>query len=299
MGRVFAIKKYAIHDGPNIRTTVFLKGCPLRCWWCHNPEGIETELSTIWIKNKCIGCKKCLHVCPTLSLSQIDGEIRRDSTTCRQCRSCVEICPALAHEAIGWESSVADIISIIEKDIPFYDESKGGVTISGGEPLMQPGFLLDILRECGKLGINRAVDTTVYAEKKTVLQVAENCDMFLIDLKHMNSDKHRLYTGVPNELILSNIRALSKKGKQIRIRIPLIAGVNSDKENMHASAAFLAGLPHPPEVDLLPYHTIAESKYRKMNRTYPAVAFQQISKKTVRACSNILARMGLTVQIGG
>ncbi len=299
MGRVFAIKKYAIHDGPNIRTTVFLKGCPLRCWWCHNPEGIEKELSTIWIKSKCIGCKKCLNVCPTLSLSRVDNEIIRDATTCRQCRSCVGVCPALAHEAIGWESSVADIISAIEKDTAFYDESNGGITISGGEPLMQPGFLLDILRECGKLGINRAVDTTVYAEKKTVLEVAENCDMFLIDLKHMNSEKHRLYTGVPNELILSNIRTLSEKGKQIRIRIPLIEGVNSDKENMHASAAFLTGLPQPPEVDLLPYHNIAESKYRKMNRAYPAVAFQQIHKKTIRACSNILARMGLTVQIGG
>lgn len=299
MGSVFAIKKYAIHDGPNIRLTVFFKGCPLSCWWCHNPEGLEKELSVIWVKDKCIGCGQCLTVCPTGSLAAVSTGILRDTATCRQCRDCVSICPALAHEAVGWEASVQEILSEIEKDIPFFDESNGGVTFSGGEPLMQPEFLLELLRECGRLGVHRVVDTSAHAKTELVLQVAEHCELFLIDLKHMDPEKHRLYTGVRNELILKNIKMLGEKGVPFRIRIPLIEGVNSDAENLRLSAEFLAGLPCPPSVDLLPYHTIAESKYRKLNRDYPAVQFQPVAREKIAAQAKVLTNLGLDVRIGG
>ncbi|MCB2214608.1 glycyl-radical enzyme activating protein [Desulfofustis glycolicus] len=299
MGSVFAIKKYAIHDGPNIRLTIFFKGCPLRCWWCHNPEGLEKELSVIWIKDKCIGCGECLTACPTGSLKMVSTGILRDLTTCEQNRACVSVCPALAHEAIGWEASVEEIISEIEKDTPFYDESGGGVTFSGGEPLMQPEFLLELLRQCGRLDIHRVVDTSAFAKTELLLQVAEQCELFLIDLKHMDPEKHKIYTGVDNGLILENIRTLAHRGVPFRIRIPLIEGVNSDQKNLRLSSEFLAGLPCPPGVDLLPYHNIAESKYRKMNRDYPAVQFQPSGREKVAAWAEMLTDRGLHVRIGG
>lgn len=298
-GSVFAIKKYAIHDGPNIRLTIFFKGCPLRCWWCHNPEGLEKELSVIWIKDKCIGCGECLTACPTGSLTMVSAGILRDHATCEQNRACVDVCPALAHEAVGWEACVEEIISEIEKDTPFYDESGGGVTFSGGEPLMQPEFLLELLRQCGRLGIHRVVDTSAFAKTELLLEVADQCDLFLIDLKHMDSEMHRLYTGVENGLILRNIRNLADRGVPFRIRIPLIEGVNSDQKNLRLSGEFLAGLPCPPDVDLLPYHNIAESKYRKMNRDYPAVQFQPSARENVAVCAEMLTDLGLNVRIGG
>ncbi len=299
MGLVFAIKRYAIHDGPNIRLTVFFKGCPLRCWWCHNPEGLEKELSVIWVKDKCIGCGECLRACPTGSLKMVSTGILRDLATCEQCRTCVAVCPALAHEAVGWEASVEEIISEIEKDTLFYDESDGGVTFSGGEPLMQPKFLLDLLRECGRLGVHRVVDTSLFAKTEVVLQVAERCELFLIDLKHMDPEMHRLYTGVSNDLILENIKNLAQRGVPFRIRIPLIEGINSDEKNLRLSGEFLAGLPCPPGVDLLPYHNIAESKYRKMNRDYPALQFHPAARDKVAASAGILTELGLHVRIGG
>jgi pyruvate formate lyase activating enzyme len=298
-GNIFAIKRYAIHDGPNIRTTIFLKGCPLKCWWCHNPEGMDSTLSLIWNKEKCIGCGDCLNGCPTQSLSMAGEGIVRNDATCEGCHECVSICPALAHEAVGWKASVDEIIKEIKKDTPFYDESGGGVTFSGGEPLMQSAFLLELLRECGRLGVHRAVDTSAFAETDLLLKVAEHCELFLVDLKHMDSEKHRLYTGVPNELIRKNICELVQRGHALHIRIPLIEGVNNDEENMRLSGEFLAGLLNPPGVDLLPYHSTAGSKYTKMGRENPGVEFKAVSRERVAACAEVLTRMGLNVQIGG
>lgn len=298
-GNIFAIKRYAIHDGPNIRTTVFFKGCPLKCRWCHNPEGMDSRLSLIWIKARCIGCGACVSGCPTQSLSMVGEEIVRNDATCERCHECVTICPALAHEAVGWKTSVDEIIKEIKKDTPFYDESGGGVTFSGGEPLLQSAFLLELLQECGRLGVHRAVDTAAFAETELVFRVAEHCDLFLIDLKHMDSEKHRLYTGVPNELIQKNIFELARAGHALQIRIPLIEGVNSDDENMRLSGEFLAGLANPPGVDLLPYHSIAGSKYTKMGRENPGMEFTTVGRERLDACAENLTRMGLNVRIGG
>lgn len=299
MGTVFAIKKYAIHDGPNIRTTVFLKGCPLRCWWCHNPEGVDGEISLTWNSDRCIGCGQCLAVCPQNGLSIENDVVKRNDVLCTKCLSCTAACPALAQETTGWQADAEEIIAEIKKDMPFYDESMGGVTFSGGEPLAQHHFLLELLRECGRLGIHRAVDTCCFAETDVVLQIADNCELFLVDLKHMNSDKHLLYTGVANDIILKNIVALAARGSALHIRIPLIGGVNNDEENIRASGEFIKGLESVERVDLLPYHSIAGAKYRKLGKEYRALEFASIEVEELDRCAQVLRQTGLNVHVGG
>ncbi len=299
MGTIFAIKKYAIHDGPNIRTTVFLKGCPLSCWWCHNPEGMRGGIDLLWLHKKCVGCGECIEACPSNVLSiSVEKKVQRDHR-CQRCGICVEICPALAHEATGWEASVDEVMVEIKKDIPFYDKSGGGVTFSGGEPLTQPDFLVALLEECGKIGIHRAVDSCAFAKTELLLKVANHTEMFLFDLKHMDSEKHRKFTGVPNEKILENIQAVANGETKVRIRIPLISGVNSDEQNLTESGAFLMALPGVDSVDVLPYHWAATAKYKKLGMTYPGSEFSPIEKEDVARCVKLLTNMGLNVQVGG
>ena len=299
MGTIFAIKKYAIHDGPNIRTTVFLKGCPLRCPWCHNPEGMSKDIVLIAHEDRCSECDSCIETCPSQSLCRQGDRILRDKNSCTLCQQCLNVCPACVYESTGWEATVGEIISELQKDILFYDQSGGGVTFSGGEPLMQSGFLLELLKCCGALGIHRVVDTSAYAETKCILEVAQETDMFLIDLKHLDSAKHRHFTGVPNDLILHNIRVLAEKGTEMCLRIPLIEGFNCDDRTIKDCGEFIAALPGNITVDLLPYHAIGAAKYRKLALDYPAEHLRSVSPQKIARFTELLTHFGLNVQVGG
>ena len=299
MGRIFAIKKYAIHDGPNIRTTVFLKGCPLSCLWCHNPEGMNTDIALLTTGDKCIGCNTCIDACVNQSLSRDNNSITLDDSRCSLCLNCLEACPACVYESTGWEASVEEVVGEVKKDIPFYDQSGGGVTFSGGEPLLQHEFLLELLRKCGNLGIHRVVDTSGYAATPTMLGIARETDMFLIDLKHMDNARHRHFIGVDNELILHNISTLADQGEEIYLRIPLIEGFNCDEDNIAECGRFIAALPGVNDVDLLPYHAIAAAKYKKLGLPNPGDQFASVPEEKITRYTEILNQYGLHVQVGG
>ncbi|MGB7452908.1 MAG: glycyl-radical enzyme activating protein, partial [Lysobacterales bacterium] len=206
---VFDVKRYAINDGPGIRVTIFLKGCPLACRWCHNPEGISPTVQKMYSRDKCIGCGECVSICPIEACELTPDGIVTDNSICLRCEQCAEVCPALATEMSGRYESIADLLKVIESERPFFDQSGGGVTFSGGEPLLYPDFLIRILDACGQLNIHRTIDTAGLAKTKTLLKVAKRTDLFLYDLKLMDSEKHEQWTGVGNRRILQNLEALA------------------------------------------------------------------------------------------
>ena len=299
---IFDIKRYAINDGPGIRITIFMKGCPLSCVWCHNPEGISSRKQKLYTKKKCIGCRTCVEACPEQALTLTPEGIVTDGARCTLCGICAEVCPALAMEISGTEYSAEALMKEIEKEIVFMDRSEGGVTFCGGEPLLHPGPLLDLLRRCGERGIHRAVDTTLFARPEIVRDVMDNCELLLVDLKQMDSAEHTKYCGVPNELILSNLRMVAEARHDFYLRIPLIEGVNADEENITRSAAFLASLPWEHRiVNLLPYHDIGKSKHEKLGTVYnpDRYAFAAPSDETLGRCREIFACYGIETTIGG
>jgi pyruvate formate lyase activating enzyme len=262
-GLVFDIKKYSIHDGPGIRTTVFFKGCPGACWWCHNPESRLSYPEIVYRPDRCILCEKCVEVCPNNAIYTGANGIETDTDRCRLCGRCVEACPSQARERVGRTITVTDLVCEVERDILFYDESGGGVTFSGGEPLFQYDFLLAVLKECREREIHTAVDTMGYADTDLVLEIAEHTDLFLFDLKLMDPAWHLEYVGVPNEGILDNLKALDRRGSPVLVRIPLVPGINDDRENLEKTARFIASLSGIRSVSVLPYHDSAAEKYRR------------------------------------
>lgn len=298
-GVIFDIKKYAIHDGPGIRTTIFFKGCPLACRWCHNPEGMNVAVQRIYRQQRCIGCGECMQTCPRQAIRQTAEGMMADLLKCELCRTCAQHCPSEAVEFIGQKVTVAEVVRQIEKDIAFYDQSRGGVTFSGGEPLMQPEFLLQLLDACGHLDLHRTVDTTGYADAKLLLKVAQKTDLFLYDLKLMDPEKHRKYTGVSNEQILHNLKQLTQNDVRIQVRMPVIPGINSDAENIDKTADFIHSLGKIEHVSLLPFHNSAQAKYRRLNMQSISAPIVPPGAGMVQNIAARLKKTGLKVTIGG
>ena len=297
---VFDVKRFAINDGPGIRITIFLKGCPLSCRWCHNPESISTDVEKMYSVSKCIGCGECVKICPLEACELTPEGVVTEIEICSACGLCAEVCPARASEMSGRYESVADLIKVIEEERPFFDQSGGGVTFSGGEPLLYPKFLHEILDACGELRIHRTVDTSGLTATRTLLETAKRTDLFLYDLKLMDSEKHRQWTGVGNRRILQNLQVLAETGADIQIRIPLIKGVNSDEQNIEASASFVAALPGPRKrVNLLPYHDVAEGKSTKLGKTYEAGIMSAPDDSELERIIDQFACHGLTATVGG
>ena len=297
---IFDIKPYSINDGPGIRITIFLKGCPLSCIWCHNPEGISPHLQKLYSKARCIGCSTCVDNCPENALTLTADGIVTNNDLCDLCGICAEVCPTKAMEMSGTEITVEDIMKRIRRETVMMDLSEGGVTISGGEPMMQSDFLIELLDELGREGIHRAVDTTGLAKTEVLLKVAQRTDLFLYDLKMMDPELHKKFTGVTNEKILENLRILSGAGANINIRIPLIQGVNADAGNIRHSAEFVAALPGEKKmVSLLPYHNIAIHKYGKLGQEYDGSYLEEPSPETVAEAITIFSEYGVSASVGG
>ena len=311
---LFDIKRYAINDGPGIRTTLFMKGCPLHCVWCHNPESWSPHPQILYKRSKCIGCQTCVEACPQHLLHLTPNGIQFKqglqgvcSPPCREGLGvglCASEFPTTALEQCGREWTMDDLMAEVEKERDIMVDSGGGVTLCGGEPLMHPDATLAILKELGLRGFHRTVDTTLYASKEVVEAVADNCELLLVDLKLMDSEKHRRYTGVPNELILQNIRLIAGLGKNFLIRIPLIEGINADEENIEATARFLSPLTSylsPLTIHLLPYHDVGKDKHRRMWSTYnpQSIPMSPPSDEVQQRCKAQLEAHGFRVVIGG
>jgi pyruvate formate lyase activating enzyme len=300
-GTIFDIKRFAIHDGPGIRTTIFFKGCPLHCVWCHNPEGIESRFELMPNPRRCAAdCTECLKVCPDV-LAKKDGRIvlQRAVRGDALCSSCADACVYDALRLVGKRVTAEDITTEVEKDRIFYEQSGGGVTFSGGEPLLQPVFLSELIDELKIGGFHLALDTSGFAAWEVLDGIARKCDLILYDLKTMDDAMHRKYTGVSNRLILDNLKRLSSVGKEIWVRVPLVPGVNDDEENMRRTADFLRPLPNIKRVSVLPYHKGGCEKYTNLGKGAGFRTFEPPSEERVGAVLGLLSSRKFQVRRGG
>ena len=298
-GTIFNIQKFSIHDGPGIRTTVFLKGCPLACSWCHNPEGIRPEPEH-WLRPaRCAACGTCVSACRREAIVMTEGRPVTDVARCVFCGECVEVCPTGAREIMGRRVTVGQVMAEIAKDVIFYDESGGGATFSGGEPLMQPEFLAGLLAACRAGGIRTAVDTTCHAPWDVLRTVSDAADLLLCDIKHMESAAHERLTGVGNALLLENLRRLVGLGRPVRVRIAIVPGMNDADANLAATGRFVASLGGVAGVDILPYNEGGRHKLARLARGEGPPPTPRPSAGHMAAIRSRLAAFGLTVTIGG
>ena len=298
-GQIFDIKKYALHDGPGIRTTVFLKGCPLSCQWCHNPEGHGDAPRVVYDLQRCIGCRDCMNACPQNAISATPDGMSTDRQNCIGCGVCTDACPAGARRISERTVTVGQILETIKADVLFYDQSGGGVTFSGGEPLLQAEFLVDVLRACGRYDIHRAVDTSGQAQRSDLQTVARHTDLFLYDVKLMDSKRHQQFTGVPNQTILDNLAYLHHSGAHIIIRFPLIPDVNDDRENLDQLCRFLNTLEGLREIHILPYHAYQKNKYSRFGMAYAADPIFVPTAERVSKALEKFEKNGFQVSLGG
>ncbi len=298
-GKIFNIMKYSIHDGPGIRTTVFFKGCPLKCQWCHNPESQGFDQELMYRPERCVRCGRCLEICSSGAIISLEGKLEYLRDKCLACGECCTVCHAGVRELVAKTMSVNEVMTEIEKDVVFYDESGGGVTFSGGEAMMQPEFLLEILKNCQKQEIHTAIETCGFVNLDSLQTISNYVDLFLYDIKMMDSGKHQDVTGAPNELILSNLRWLTEHHPKVIVRIAIILGINDDEENLHQIGKFVASLKQVTEIHCLPYHKAGVEKYQRLDRKYRLLDLQAPDSEYMEEIARKLRRFGVTVKIGG
>ncbi len=300
--------RFALHDGPGIRTTVFLKGCPLRCWWCHNPESQSAQPEVVYFAERCIHCGECVRACPPGALTLIEsgsadaalqgGQLVLEAGLCDRCGECVKACPAGARQLAGRRMSVAEVMGELLKDQVFFDQSGGGVTISGGEPLLQAEFVEELLAGCRARRLRTALDTCGLAHPSVLERIRPQVDLFLYDLKLMDGEAHRRYPGANNDLILRNLALLAEAGSEVIVRMPVIPRVNDGEDNLDRLAGFMTahGL---RDIDLLPYHRIASDKYRRLHLPWRMDGVEPPTPEQVELLAARLRGAGLRVRIGG
>lgn len=306
-GRIFDIQSYSVHDGPGCRTLVFLSGCPLRCEWCANPEGLENRVRTLFRVMKCInrtqGCTRCIPKCPHQAISISDEKeipLAIDWEKCRHCESheCVDACLQEAFVPASRDMKVSELMKIFDRDRHYWS-GKGGATFSGGDPMYQKDFLQAVLKECRNAYIHTAIETSGFFPQETYLTTMKYVDFAFNDLKHKDSDKHKEKTGVPNELILANIAALAQSdwSGRLVLRSPVIEGFNDSKENMAAIAEFMhsVGL---TEFNLLPFHRLGDSKWKSCGMVYPYSMYEATPPEKLEALQKVLLDLGIKAYVG-
>lgn len=297
-GIIFDIQRYSIHDGPGIRTIVFLKGCPLACPWCSNPESQKTAPEIEYSAVDCLRCRRCITACPRQALTESNDEIRIDRRRCDMCGECLKVCAAEALRFVGKGMTVSQVMAVVEKDKVFYQKSGGGITLSGGEPLMQPQFSAALLARCKSQDIHTAIETTGFQVWDKMWPVIQKADVVLLDIKLWDSLRHYEIVGVTNKLILENTKKMVDSGKQVIIRVPIIPGYNDRVEELKEIATFARRI-GVKELNLLPYHRLGEAKYRRLGREYQLNEVKVPTVEEIEAVAKQLQIADLKIQVGG
>ena len=298
-GRVFDIQRYSLHDGPGLRTNIFLKGCPLHCPWCANPEGRRRRPDIAFFSNACFLCGDCVAACPmgAIRLTAEEG-LRWERLQCDKCGQCVQVCAAGAFRTIGEEKTAAEVVAEALRDRAFYG-GDGGLTLTGGEPTLQPAFAQEVLRRAREEGLHTAMETCGYGPWSRFAPLLPYLDLVLYDIKHADAEQHRSYVGVSNELILENARRIARARVPMVIRVPLIPHFNTDEQSLRAIAQFVLTLDGVREVHLLPYHTLGRAKYEALGEAYPMGDLPPMKPEEAEPLANIVREHGLHVVIGG
>lgn len=291
-GSIFDIQSAALHDGPGIRTTVFLKGCSLRCRWCSNPESFSPEPTLSWKRENCIGCLECTKLCESGALTASGGKLKVQHELCTGCGRCVDACPGEALKLYGYPKQADEIVRLVARDKAYFDRSGGGITLSGGEPMLQADFTLDLLKKSKKQGLHTCLETSGFALQEEFLRVLPHTDLFLFDYKVTGEEMHRKLTGQDPKLILGNLEFLDSNGAKIILRCPLIPGLNDTKKHLKTITRISNKLEGIMEVELLPYHNYGEHKYEEIGRVAPCKGRETVSPEKVEEWVETLLKMG-------